>query len=260
MPEIENWLAETVRRQDRDRFIAAMLRPMPWRADMFAVLAANAELARVREQVAEPTMGLIRLRWWADAMEGEAEPGLPPLPRLLMTLPGWSEIKPHLLALVEARARDMDDAPFADAAEAETYVAATTEPLAVALAVAAGLPEFAAHPALAAAARGHGLVGMLRATAVRLRQGRNPWPVDMADADARAALAWSIADRAEVALAVAAGNPVPRRAFCLVAQAALARQHLRRLRRSNHEPLDPRLAAPSRLTLGFLGHCARGRV
>jgi phytoene synthase len=260
MPETEDWLIDTVRRQDRDRFIAAMLRPMPWRADMFAVLAANAELARVREQVAEPAMGLIRLRWWADALEGEADPGLPPLPRLLMDLRDWAGIKPHLLALVEARARDMDDARFADIAEAEAYVAATTEPLAAALAIAAGLPRFAAHPALADAARGHGLVGILRATATRIRYRRNPWPIDIADAAARADLARRVAARAEAAIAAAAGNPLPRAAFPLVAPAALARQHLLRLRRADDEPLDPRFAAPSRLTLGFVARWARGRL
>ena len=260
MPETEDWLTETVRRQDRDRFIAAMLRPMPWRGGMFAVLAANAELARVREQVAEPAMGLIRLRWWADALEGAADASLPPLPRMLMALPGWIEVKPRVLELIEARARDMDDAPFADVAEAEAYVAATTAPLAAALAIAAGLPKLAAHPALAAAARGHGLVGILRATATRIRYGRNPWRVDMADAAARADLTRIVAARAEEAIAAAARNPLPRAAFCLVAPAALARQHLRRLRRSGYEPLDPRFAVPSRLTLGFIARWARGRV
>lgn len=260
MPEIEDWLAEAVRRQDRDRFIGAMLRPMPWRADLFAVLAVNAELARVREAVAEPAMGLIRLRWWIDALDGAPDAGLPPLPRLAMALPNWPAIKPHLLALIEARARDMDDAPFADLDAAEAYVAATTAPLAAALAYAAGLDDLAAHPALADAARGHGLVGLLRATATRLRQGRNPWPVGLADAAARADLARRVAARAEAAIAAAAGNPPPRRAFCLVAPATLARQHLRRLRRSGFEPLDPRFAAPSRLGPGFLARWARGRI
>lgn len=260
MPDPEDWLVETVRRQDRDRYLGAMLRPMPWRADIFAVLAANAELARVRELVAEPAMGLIRLRWWADALEGPPDAGLPPLPRLLLGLPGWAAIKPHLLELIEARARDMDDTPFTDVAEAEAYVAATTAPLAAALAHAAGLPELAAHPALADAARGHGLVGLLRATAMRLRQRRPPWPGDFADAAVRAELARQVAARAAAAIDAAAGNPPPRRAFCLVGPAVLARQHLRRLRRSGFEPLDPRFAAPSRLTLGFVAHWARGQI
>jgi phytoene/squalene synthetase len=260
MPDTDDWLAETVRRQDRDRFIGAMLRPLPWRADIFAVLAVNAELARVRELVAEPAMGLLRLRWWIDAFDGASDAGLPPLSRLLVAQPHWPAIKPHLLALVEARARDMDDTPFADLDEAEAYVAATTAPLAAALAHAAGMGDLAAHPALADAARGHGLVGLLRATAMRVRQGRNPWPAAIADPAARADLARRVATRAEAAIAAAAGNPPPRRAFCLVAPAALARQHLRRLRRSGFEPLDPRFAAPSRLTPAFLARWARGRI
>lgn len=260
MPETEDWLAETVRRQDRDRFIAAMLRPMPWRAAMFAVLAANAEIARVREQVAEPAMGVIRLRWWIDTLEGETGPGSPPLPQVLAALPAWSAIRPHLVALAEARAQDMEDVSFADAAAAEEYVAATTHPLASALALAAGQPDLAGHPALADAARGHGLVGLLRATASRLRQGRNPWTADMADAGVRAGIARCVAERAEAAIAAAAGTRLPRAAFPLVAPAALARQHLGRLRRIGFDPLDAGFAAPSRLTPGFIVHWARGRL
>ncbi len=261
MPEIEDWLAKTVRQQDRDRFIAAMLRPMPWRAGMFAVVAANSELARVRELVAEPAMGSIRLHWWGDVFAAPPDDASqPPLPRLLKALPHWEAIQPLLLALVEARARDMDDAPFADLGAAEAYVAATTGPLAAALAHAAGLPEFAAHPALADAARGHGLVGLLRATATRARQGRNPWPVALSDLAARVALARSVAARAEAAIAAAGRNPPPRRAFPLVAPAVLARQHLRRLARAGHDPLDPGFAAPSRVTPEFLVRWAMGRI
>lgn len=260
MPETPGWIAEAVETHDRDRFIAAMLRPMPGRLGMLTVLAANAEWARVRDQVAEPTMGLIRLRWWADALEGDADPALPPLPRALMALPGWEAIRPHLLEAIAARARDMDDAPFADVAAAEDYVAATTAPLAAALAVAAGLPEFDSHPALADAARAHGLVGLLRSTGPHLRRGRKLWAADLADSRARAELARAVAARAEAGLAAAKGNPLPRHAFPLVASAALARQHLRLLRRNGFEPLDPRLAAPSRVTPGFVFRWMRGRL
>ncbi len=242
-------------RQDRDRFIAAMLAPEARRAAMFAIVAANQELARVREQVNEAMAGLIRLRWWADAFEA-ATPDAP-LPHALHALPEWPALKPHLLALAEARARDMEDPRFGTAEAAEDYVRAVTAPLADALAVALGRADLVGLPAIADAACAHGLVGLIRATAVRARQGRNPWAAGLDDADARAALGRAVALRAETLLD---GLPrLPRAAFPLVAPAALARQHLARLRRTGYEILDARLAAPSRVTLGFVARRWFGR-
>lgn len=261
-PQAE-WLLEDARRHDRDRAVAAMLCPAPRREAVLAVVAFNTEIARVRERAAEPTLAHIRLRWWGDALDrlGAAEDTeAAPLLRALAGLRAWPEIRPHLAALVEARARDIDDPPFADAIAAEDYVAAISRPLTDALAHALGLPEFAGDAAVAAAARGHGMVGLLRATEVRLRQGRSPWAADLRDAAARAALARAVTNRAAALIAEAAAARLPRAAFPLLAPAALARQHLALLRRNGYELLDPRLALPSRVTPGFVLAGWRGRL
>lgn len=257
------WLLEDARRHDRDRAVAAMLCPEKRRPAVLAVIAFNTEIARVRERVGEPTLGYVRLRWWADALAraGAADDAeAAPLLRALAGQRVWPEIRPHLAALVEARARDIEEPPFADPAAAEDYVAAVTAPLADALALALGLPERVGDPAVAAAARGHGLVGLLRATAARLRQGRDPWAADLGDPAARAALGRAVAERAAALIADAAAARLPREAFPLLAPAALARQHLALLRRNGYEILDSRLALPSRVTPGFALRCWRGRL
>lgn len=248
------WLLDDARRHDRDRALAAMLAPAARRPAMLAVVAFNTELARVRERAADPTLGHIRLRWWADALaraDAADDPEAAPLLRLLAGLRAWPEIRPRLIALAEARGRDIDDPPFADVAAAEAYAAAVTAPLADALALALGLPERVGDAAIAAATRAHALVGLLRVTPLRLRQGRPPWAADLRDAAARAALGRAVAERAEALIAAAAAARLPRPTFPLVAPAVLARQHLALLRRNGYEIFDSRLALPSRVTPGF---------
>jgi phytoene synthase len=257
------WLLEDARRHDRDRAVAAMLCPERQRPAVLAVIAFNTEIARVRERVTEPTLGHIRLRWWADALDRAAvaeDARSAPLLRTLAELRTWRDLRPRLGALVEARARDLDDPPFADVAAAEEYLAAVTAPLADALALALGRPEFAGDAAVAAAARAHGLVGLLRAAPARLRQGRRLWAADLADAGARAQLGRDAAARANALIAEAAAARLPRAAFPLVAPAALTRQHLALLRRNGYEIFDPRLALPSRVTPGFVLSWWRGRL
>jgi phytoene synthase len=57
---------------DPDRAIATLFAPAETRADLFALFAFNAELARIADQVSEPGLGAIRLQWWREAIERAA--------------------------------------------------------------------------------------------------------------------------------------------------------------------------------------------
>ena len=63
----------------RDARPAALLRdlfaPAALRADLFALYGFAAEIARIPDQVSEPTLGEIRLQWWRDALQAAAERG-----------------------------------------------------------------------------------------------------------------------------------------------------------------------------------------
>ena len=64
---------DTVRRiarsGDPDRSLAALFAPREARADLFALIALNVELARIAEIVTEPGLGIIRLQWWREAID-----------------------------------------------------------------------------------------------------------------------------------------------------------------------------------------------
>ena len=67
MAEQPSYVAALLRRQDPDRFLTALFAGER-REALFALYAFNLEIARTREAVREPMMGLIRLQWWRDAL------------------------------------------------------------------------------------------------------------------------------------------------------------------------------------------------
>src|ERR1700720_1226840 len=70
-------VAALVRRHDRDRYQTALFAPAGRREALLALYAFNYEIARVRESVTEPMLGLIRLQWWREVLDA-AYAGAPP--------------------------------------------------------------------------------------------------------------------------------------------------------------------------------------
>jgi phytoene synthase len=66
------YLTALVRASDRPRYYATLFAPPGRRADLFALYGFAAEIGRVPEQVSEPALGEIRLRWWQEALAGAA--------------------------------------------------------------------------------------------------------------------------------------------------------------------------------------------
>lgn len=139
---------QLVRQHDPERFLAALFAPATERERIFAVLAFNQEIARIREQVREPMMGLIRLQWWREALEAST----PPAHEVLLALRATAVPVEPLLALITAREQDFADEPLDGASAYSAYAAATAAPLCEAL----------GEPGGRDAATGYALVGLLR--------------------------------------------------------------------------------------------------
>lgn len=189
-----------VRRVDEDRWLASRFAPAPVRERLIAIYALNYEIARTAEVVKEPAIGVIRLAWWREAIgelhDGEparAHPVLQAYAAVAGELPGavWE-------TLIEARATDMDAAPFASWAEAEAYVERTAGGvLRLAIAVCAGEADDAfVRPA----AWAWGYLGLLRAAPFWAARGRAILPGGEAEAHARVQAAYEAARTASAAL------------------------------------------------------------
>ena len=258
-----NYSAGSVRTNDPDRYLLAMMAPPGVRPGLFALYAFNVEIARTRELVSEPPLGEIRLQWWRDEIEAlYAGTGL----RHGISTPLRDTVEAHALPrtcfdrLIDARGADLDDGPPETLADLLRYAEETTAPLlALALQVVGDRTsearEAARHIGIA-----WSLAGLLRALPFHLRARRQYLPRDLirthgvktrdlldlkpSDAldDAVRALSGSAADALRGARTL---RPrIDRKGLPILLQARFAEIHLQRLESVGFNPFDPQLSAP----------------
>ena len=172
--------AEMLRAADPDRFAAVMAAPAGLRPGLFALYAANLEIARAPWASAEPMVAEMRLQWWIDALTALAERGKPvpheigaalePLPKAALM---------GLIEAAEARRADCWADPFEDEAMLHSYLEASSGAVFAAAGHVTGAPDCAALRAFGAAA---GLANWLVAQPELAARGR----LTLAGADAAA--------------------------------------------------------------------------
>lgn len=213
------YCADLVRRNDKDRWLAALFVPAELRPHIYALYAFSLEVARVGETVTQPLLGEIRLQWWRDAIEG-INPGeakaSPVAAALLETMAQFDLPKPPLLKLIDARlARDIYGDPIESAAALESYLEATSANLfRLTMLVLGGKEAAAGFGAAGHAGIAYGLTGLLRALPWHRSRGQIFVPTEI--------LAKHGATRGELL----AGQSSPGAHAALADLRALARSHL----------------------------------
>ncbi|KAA5607588.1 hypothetical protein F1188_02170 [Roseospira marina] len=266
--------ADVVRRLDRDRFVLTLMAPPARREALFGLFALAAELAQVAGRVREPLMGVMRLQYWRDVIEA-ADPiaaarGNPvaealavhTLPALavpaLGARPGASG--PTLLhELLEAHVNDLTPDPPADGAALRGLAFGTAGATVEAAGLVLGATDAASRAAARHVGTAWGLVALVRATPVVIRQGRLRLPADATRAagyDPAAIVAGRDTERsairagvravlrladAELAQARAFRAEAARCARPMLRHGTLAEQGLRTLRRADGDPFDARV-------------------
>lgn len=263
-----------LQRLDPDRWLTTLFAPDASRPGLFALYAFNAEIARARETVSQPMIGQIRLQWWREAWEGIAAGRPRQHPVVLALHEHCRHLDPAtVLALIDARERDMDDTPFADLAALTDYARATSAPL-MKLAV-QQLGARASDSAIDAAGAAYALTGLLRAAPHLLAQHRVLLPLDLlseqglsAEAtyqtEARAPLHpvfASMAAEAQSQLNKARREDVARAALPALLPATLAGVALKALRRRDYDPVAAETAiTPLRRQMALLWASLRRRI
>lgn len=275
----QSYVAETTRRHDPERYVAALFAPSAVREDLFALYAFNFEVAKTRETVSEPILGRIRLQWWRDVVAkiyARAPPPAHEVARPLAEIIQRHDLTRALIdGLLDARERDLDEDPPKTLAALETYAAETGGALTVLALEVLGRAEDHVRDAGRRVGTAWALVGLMRAMPFHAALRRVYLPADvMAETglDPHTLIAGQgpaglgsaverVAERARQLLAEARSvRPMPRSALPALLPARLADHHLLRLERAGWNPFDPRVAAPDpfrawRLTLAAL----RGR-
>jgi NADH dehydrogenase [ubiquinone] 1 alpha subcomplex assembly factor 6 len=253
---------DLVRRYDHDRFLASLLMPTERRAAVWALLAFNLEIARVREAVSQPIIGQIRLQWWRDAIDEIYTGKLPRRHEVVQPLAAAIEAhrltRTHFDTLIDGREFDLGDELPASLPVLETYLEKTSSRLLDLQLEILGIEAPAAFEAARHVGVAWGLVGLVRALPFHAAQGRFYLPADLmaaagVDRDAlrggkpSAAVATAVkrlTDRAAEHLAQVLRTGAPRAAIPALLLAAPARLYRRRIARAGHDPFDARINAP----------------
>ncbi|HZB93823.1 MAG TPA: phytoene/squalene synthase family protein, partial [Stellaceae bacterium] len=246
-------LGRMLRRHDHDRFLTTLFAPADARPALLALYAFNFEVAKTREVVSEPMLGRIRLQWWRDSLD-EIYAGAAPrrhevIEPLAAAIRERALTRSHFAMLIDARERDLDDAPPESLEALEGYAEASSAPLVLLALEALGQSGAAAEAAGRAVGTGYALTGLLRAVPVHARAKRLYLPRALAEAagldidrglfELRPSPALSrvverVAARATSHLdkARALAPQVPRAALPALLPAVLARADLARLKRA----------------------------
>jgi NADH dehydrogenase [ubiquinone] 1 alpha subcomplex assembly factor 6 len=171
-----------VRANDRDRYLLTLAAGRgKTNPDLFPLFAFNYEIAKTREVVSEPTLGLIRLQWWRDALG--AYYAERPVPRHEVLDALVPVIKQHglpenmFMALLEARETDLDKDPPMTVDALLAYAGGTVTPLnTLALRI---LGQQEESQVIGDISTAYALTGLLRAVPYHAAQGRLYLPADL---------------------------------------------------------------------------------
>lgn len=219
-----SYCADQVRTFDNDRFLAWLFAPEAEREALMAIGAFNVEVARIREQVQQPLLGHMRLRWWADALDAiyaGAPPQHPVAAALAEAIARSAIPRDAFDRLLAGRAADLDDAAPPSLTALIDYAEATSGSLAAmglqVLAVADEQTQAAAREIAIAWA----LIGLVRAIPFHGRARRSYLPADLSR---NAGL--------DVGRLFDRGSPEALRALCVVVEelVGVATEHLARAR------------------------------
>ncbi|GAB6053402.1 hypothetical protein JCM17960_22220 [Magnetospira thiophila] len=245
---MESYCLTQVRDHDPDRCFCAMFVPAERRRALLAVLAFNVEIASIRERVREPMLGRIRLQWWRESLDA-LERGQIGDHELLRELGALRErgLWPlsELMALIEARERDMEPGPLADLAALEAYAAATSAPLARASLDVLSITDPVSRQAVESLALAWALLGLVRALPFHRAQGRRLLPLPDPPAGDGAVVV-GVLVRARMHLARARRQRVVSPAKPLLLPSVLARGYIRDLESVGFDPDHPALHRPGR--------------
>lgn len=259
-----SYCANQVRRHDRDRFLTCLFAPPEAREDLFALYAFNHEIAKVAEAVSEPMAGMIRIQWWREELDA-LYAGSPHRHQVAQPLAAAIRrhglTRAHFERLLDARERDLDDAPPRTMAELEDYGEETSAVLVKLALEVLGARDSASQEAGHHVGIAWALAGLARAVPFHAAQRRLLLPSDLVgqacldphdlfelrEPREVRPIVEQVADKAREHLRAATvlRPRVPKKAVSALMPATLARRYLEVLRKHGHDPFAPRVQMPN---------------
>jgi 15-cis-phytoene synthase len=216
-PDDIAYLTALVRAYDRPRYYATLFAPPPLRDDLFALYGFAAEIARVPDQVSEPGLGEIRLRWWQDSLAEAISSGDAadtPTLRAIVAIIERHRLPPAAFeALIAARSFDLYSDPPPTIPDLEGRMGEMESVLfqmaAIILGAKGETADAAGHAGIA-----YGVARRLAMSRSEWARGRTIMPVDI------------LARHGLTSNAVFVADPPSKLAFAVAEMLALAHRHL----------------------------------
>ncbi|KAJ8954391.1 hypothetical protein NQ318_011064 [Aromia moschata] len=159
---------ELVKTCDYENFICTLLLQNATRSSAFAVRSFNVEVARVAEQVSQETIGLMRFKFWEDALEScyskdlKAVPKHPVALELSKAVKGHSLSKRYLNNLIAARKENIVPKDFVSLEDMEKYAERTVSNVLYLILEGCGVKNVKADHAASHLGKAQGIVQLLR--------------------------------------------------------------------------------------------------
>jgi NADH dehydrogenase [ubiquinone] 1 alpha subcomplex assembly factor 6 len=274
-----DYLAEQVKRDDRDRYLTALFAPPDVRDSLMALYAFNAEVAKIRESVSELLIGRMKLQWWRDVIaaiygDGMVPQGNPLVAALERAVRTHGLSRSHFDTLLRARESDLDDEPPQSVFDLERYAEGTSVPLNLLALEILGVGDQAAKDAARHVGIAWALTGMLRAVLFHARVNRFLLPQDLMaahnltghdlherrNAAKIAAVVKEIAHSAQAHLEKARGYAIDRKSLPALLSATLADGYLRGLSGRHFDVFDPRHALQRPSVIRLTWAAWRGKI
>jgi phytoene synthase len=227
-----------------DRYYAALFAPAAVRSDLIALAAFDGEIARIGQLVSDAALGEIRIAWWRDALNGQAQgrTGNPVLDQFAEVLKRRGIPSSALDHYFDAHMAALyADPPADEVALNENFRAIDGTPLRLALEFLVGPLDAEGRDLADAAARAAGLTRIATTLPYSLSAGRMPLPAGRipasADADWRPQIAWLAGEARAAQAAVKRQLAGKSRGFTTaLLPLALIEPYFRALQEPRHEP------------------------
>ncbi|XP_071410232.1 NADH dehydrogenase (ubiquinone) complex I, assembly factor 6 isoform X3 [Pithys albifrons albifrons] len=174
--------AELVRKRDYEGFLCSLLLPADSRTSAFALRAFNVELAQIKDSVTQKTTGLMRMQFWREAVEDiycDNPPHQPVATELWRAVKRHNLTKMWFLKIIDEREKNLDDRPYRNIQELETYAENTQSALLYLTLEMLGVRDIHADHAASHIGKAQGIVTCLRATPYHCTRQKVFLPMDI---------------------------------------------------------------------------------
>lgn len=156
---------DLVRQNDYENFLCTLLLPSQSRTSAFAIRAFNTEVAKVQDQVTEPHLGQMRMKFWEETVDKiyvSDPPSHPVAVELHRATKRHKLSKRYLKRLITVRAARLTSTAFPDLEAVEHYAEHSVSSVYYLLLEASGVENIHADHAASHLGKAYGIVNVIR--------------------------------------------------------------------------------------------------